>query len=63
LPPNAPLAGALRQSSAWRLTYDDGVALIFRPERPASSLLQQAAAGAAGGRSQSVTADRKDKPL
>ncbi len=31
LPPDAPLAGALRQSGAWRLVYDDGVALIFRP--------------------------------
>jgi hypothetical protein len=34
LPPDAPLAGALRQSSAWRLIYDDGVALIFRSARP-----------------------------
>jgi len=63
LPPDAPLAGALRQSSAWHLIYDDGTAQIFRPGRPASSLLQQAAAGAAGGASQSGTADRKDKPL
>jgi hypothetical protein len=30
LPPDAPLAGALKQSSAWRLIYDDGVALVFR---------------------------------
>ncbi len=34
LPPDAPLAGALRQSAAWRLDYDDGVALIFRPAGP-----------------------------
>lgn len=33
LPPDAPLAGALKQSSAWRLVYDDGVALIFRLTR------------------------------
>jgi hypothetical protein len=30
LPPDAPLAGALKQSPAWHLIYDDGVALIFR---------------------------------
>lgn len=35
LPPDAPLAGALRQSAAWRLVYDDGVALIFRESRAA----------------------------
>jgi hypothetical protein len=37
LPPDAPLAGALRQSSAWHIIYDDGVAQIFRPV-PARSL-------------------------
>ena len=31
LPVNAPLAGALQESSHWRLVYDDGVALVFRP--------------------------------
>ena len=31
LPPDAPLAGALKESSRWRVVYDDGVALIFRP--------------------------------
>ena len=31
LPMNAPLAGALRESSRWRLVFDDGVALVFRP--------------------------------
>jgi hypothetical protein len=36
LPPDAPLTGALRQSPAWSLTYDDGVALIFRA-RPAAT--------------------------
>lgn len=30
LPPDAPLAGALRQASAWRVTYADRVAVIFR---------------------------------
>jgi hypothetical protein len=31
LPPDAPLAGALKESSKWRVTYDDHIALIFRP--------------------------------
>lgn len=33
LRPDSALAGALRQSSAWRVVYDDGVALIFRSAR------------------------------
>jgi hypothetical protein len=43
LPPDTPLACALKQSSAWHLIYDDGVALIFRPVQAATSALQQAA--------------------
>jgi hypothetical protein len=31
LPPDAPLCGALKESGRWRVVYDDGVALIFRP--------------------------------
>jgi len=31
LPPDLPLAGALKESSRWRVVYDDGVALVFRP--------------------------------
>ncbi|MGC9950054.1 MAG: hypothetical protein ABSF64_27120 [Bryobacteraceae bacterium] len=49
LPPDAPLAGALRQSSAWRLIYDDGVALIFRSAHAAPLPLQQASAHSSGG--------------
>ena len=30
LPPSAPLTGALKESSRWRVVYDDGVALVFR---------------------------------
>jgi hypothetical protein len=29
MPPNTPLAGALKQSSRWRKTYEDGVAVVF----------------------------------
>jgi hypothetical protein len=30
LPVKAPLAGALKESSRWRVVFDDGVALVFR---------------------------------
>ena len=30
MPPSAPLAGALKESSRWRVVYDDGIALVFR---------------------------------
>jgi len=31
MPPVAPLAGALKESSRWKVVYDDGIALVFRP--------------------------------
>ncbi|HTX37783.1 MAG TPA: hypothetical protein VME43_22295 [Bryobacteraceae bacterium] len=34
LPPGTPLAGALKESSHWRVVYDDGIALVFRPAEP-----------------------------
>jgi len=40
LPPDAPLAGALKQSPAWHLIYDDGVALIFRSAQAAALQLE-----------------------
>jgi len=33
LPPNAALTGALKESSRWKVVYDDGVALVFRYRR------------------------------
>lgn len=30
MPPGSPLTGALKESSRWRVVYDDGVALVFR---------------------------------
>jgi len=35
LSPSAPLTGALKESSRWRLVYDDGVAVVFRSARAA----------------------------
>jgi len=31
MPLDAPLTGALKESSHWRVVYDDGMALVFRP--------------------------------
>jgi hypothetical protein len=33
LPPDAALAGALKESSRWRVIYDDGIAIVFRAAR------------------------------
>jgi len=63
LPPDAPLAGALRQSRAWHLIYDDGVALIFRAARAAPLPFEQASAVSSGGGIESATMHRNDKRL
>ena len=64
LPPDAPLAGALRQSSAWHLIYDDGVALIFRSgARRIHRRSSSASADSSGGGTESATTHRKDKRL
>lgn len=61
LPPAAPLAGALKQSGAWRLIYDDGVAMIFRSAR-AAPLGLQVSAGPPGGVPAAADGE-KEKPL
>jgi hypothetical protein len=49
LPPDAPLAGALKQSGSWHLIYDDGVALIFRSAQAAALHLELPPANPSGG--------------
>jgi len=44
MPPSSPLTGVLKESSRWRVVYDDGVSLVFRPRGAAVS----AAAGMEG---------------
>ena len=44
LPPGSPLATTIKGSSRWRIVYDDGIAIVFRP-----------AASAAGGGEQTST--------
>jgi len=56
LPTNAPLAGALKESSRWRVVYDDGVALIFRSTEKTGGKTTSVAYQASGaGRDREVT--------
>jgi hypothetical protein len=55
LPPSAPLAGALKESSRWRVVYDDGVALVFRSAPKAAGKSISVATGGGTGRDREVT--------
>jgi hypothetical protein len=56
LPPSAPLAGALKENSRWRVVYDDGVALIFRSvQKTAGKTTSAASMGGGTGRDREVT--------
>jgi hypothetical protein len=55
LPPSAPLAGALKESSRWRLVYDDGVALVFRSAQKIAGESTSATTGGGTGRDREVT--------
>jgi hypothetical protein len=55
LPPSAPLAGALKESSRWRVVYDDGVALVFRSAHQTAGESISAATGGGRGRDREVT--------
>jgi hypothetical protein len=55
LPPNAPLAGALKQSSAWHLLYDDGVAQIFRSVRATALQLEPVSPDPSGSGTKTAT--------
>jgi hypothetical protein len=63
LPPSAPLSGALKESSRWRVVYDDGVALVFRPVAPAVGNRTSAALpGGGAGRDREVTKTMASDP-
>jgi hypothetical protein len=56
MPPSAPLSGALKESSRWRVVYDDGIALVFRPaSRTGSVQVSAANSGGGEGRDREVT--------
>ena len=47
MPTDAPLSGALKESRRWRVAYDDGMAIVFRPA--ANARMEQVFTGTAGG--------------
>jgi len=56
LPPSAPLSGALKENSRWRVVYDDGVALIFRAvAKTAGKPPSVSSLGGGAGRDREVT--------
>jgi hypothetical protein len=50
LSPDAALAGAIKESSRWRVTYDDGHAIVFRPAGNPAGRGEQATTRISGGR-------------
>jgi hypothetical protein len=46
MPPSSPLTGVLKESSRWRVVYDDGISLVFRAK--AGSATVSAGAGTEG---------------
>lgn len=64
LPTSSPLGGALKESSRWRLVYDDGVALIFRSAAQApASTSSIAATGGAGSSFAPFKTDGREIPF
>ena len=65
LPPDAPLAGALKESSRWRLVYDDGIALVFRLRRAAAGKpFPSPLAGDGTSRDREITkTEASDRPI
>ena len=56
LPPGTPLSGALKESSRWRVVYDDGIALVFRSTSRTVGIPLSAASKRGGeGRDREVT--------
>ena len=56
MPPDAPLTGALKESSRWRVVYDDGIALVFRSnDRTVGETVSAAVAGGGAGRDREIT--------
>jgi hypothetical protein len=55
LPPRMALVGALKESRRWRVVYDDGVALVFRPAAGAAGDKYPVAFGGGRGRDREIT--------
>jgi hypothetical protein len=60
LSPDAPLTGALKESSRWKVVYDDGLAVVFRPvDRAAGRTLSVAELGGGTSRDREITKTRE----
>jgi hypothetical protein len=56
LPVSTPLAGALKETSRWRVVYDDGISLVFRLADPAAGTqISITSTGNGAGRDREVT--------
>ena len=63
MPPTAPLSGALKESSRWRVVYDDGIALVFRSvQRAGGPNVSVACSGEGKGRDRGVTKTQSVDP-
>jgi hypothetical protein len=49
VPPDSFLSGALKESKNWRCTYDDGIAIVFRPVDMVPAKDNQVSAAVSGG--------------
>jgi hypothetical protein len=66
LPADAPLTGALKESRRWRVAYDDGMAIVFRPAAGAGTGMEQVFTGTngeKGGRDPEITFVKRGIPL
>jgi len=65
MPPNTPLAGALKESPRWRKVYDDGVAVVFYPaEKAVAQPASLARNGEGVSRDREVTKTQaSDRPI
>jgi len=53
--PSSPLCGALKESPHWRVVYDDGVAVVFRPAGKAAAKPVSVANGGGETRDREIT--------
>jgi len=64
MPLDAPLTGALKESSHWRVVYDDGMALVFRPNSRNGGDVSAALTSGGVGRDREVTkTDTSDRAI
>jgi hypothetical protein len=63
LPPTLPFAGTLKESSRWRVVYDDGIAIVFQSTMKAQGNKVSAAVNGAGAsRGREVTKTQASDP-